>query len=99
MTQITARKITAVIRELFPGIRPLTTHRDLSDNGLVLGFTVTMPEPAARNWGVSRLAGTGPASEYLSRHLGTEVHIVDVYASRRVSGGLLVHLKVKTGAS
>ena len=95
---IQARDITRALRTLLPHVQPLTTKRNLSGNGLVLGYTVTMPEPAARNLGVTRFDGAGRfASGYLSRHLGTTVRATDVYATNRTSGGKLVHLDLAEG--
>lgn len=98
MTTLTARKITAVIRELFPHVKPLSTSRHLSDNGLVLGYTVTMPRQAAVHWGVGNASGQVTAERYLTRHLGAEVHIADVFIERTASGGPLARLVIKTGA-
>ena len=94
---LTARQITGVARSLFPHVRPLATSRDLSSNGLVLSYTLTMPEPAARNWGVTRLADARGKNAWLSRQLGTTVHVFDVYATPRRDGSRLVHVVIKRG--
>ena len=97
MTALTARRITAVIRELFPDISPLTTHRELSGEGMLLGFTVTMPVRVAGHWGLLGGRWT-PASEYLTRHLGTPVHVADVTLGAYRAAGRLAYLTIRTGA-
>jgi hypothetical protein len=94
---ITARQITATMRGLLPGVQPLTTTTHTSRNGLVLGYEITLPLPAARRIGAARFSETSWLADYLTRHLGTEVHIADVFATRRRDYSKLVHLTVKTG--
>lgn len=91
--------ITRAARRLFPHVDPLRTRRDLSGNGMLISYTLTMPEPAARHWGATSLATAVRAGEYLTRELGTPVHVADVYATRRTPGGKLVHIVIKTGGT
>lgn len=94
---IESRQITAVLRELLPQTRPLTTSKMLSSEGMLLGYEVKLPEAAARHIGAARLAETEYLNGYLSRHLGRDVHIDSVWSTRRHDYSMLTHLVIKTG--
>jgi hypothetical protein len=98
MTTLTARKITAAVRGLFPHIKPLSTSRQLSSNGMVLSYNVAMPRQAAVNWGVGNASGQVAAERYLTGQLGVEVHIADVVLPRGINGDRLAHVVIKRGA-
>ena len=94
---IQARQITATLRELLPQVQPLRTTRLVSDNGLVLSFEVVMPETAARHISINMLAGAYWLDDYLTRHLGQQVHVHSSYATRRRDCSKLAHIIIKTG--
>ena len=91
-----AQDITKALRVLLPDVQPLSTRTDLSSNGLILSYTVTMPEPAARNLNACSYLTAGRIVEHISRQVGRDLRVKDVYATRRTTGGRLVHLVVET---
>jgi hypothetical protein len=95
---ISARQITAELRKLLPQVQPLKTQALLSDNGLLLGYEVTMPKPAAQHiGGTTNLADMAWLGNYLTRHLGQDLYVEDVFGTRRRDYSILAHLIIKTG--
>jgi hypothetical protein len=93
-----ARDITRALRALLPNVRPLATKTNLSGNGLVLSYTVTMPMPAARNLGLGNPAGQAAVERLLRTHLGTTVRITDVELGRRLATGQNAHITIEREA-
>jgi hypothetical protein len=93
-----AREITAVLRALLPQVQPLQTKVLLSGEGMVLGFEVTLPGPAARSIGATNLDSAHWLAGHLNRHLaGGPVHVTSIWVTRRRDYSKLTHLRLETG--
>ena len=90
-----ARDITRALRTLLPSVNPLATKANLSGNGLLLGYTVTMPMPAARNLGLGNAAGQAAVARLLSGQLGQPVRIVSVELGRKLAAGQNAHVTIE----
>ena len=93
-----ARDITRALRTLLPHVQPLTTRANLSGNGLLLGYTVTMPMPAARNLGLGNAAGQAAVERLLCSQLAAPVRITDVQLGRRLATGQNAHVTIEREA-